>query len=81
MRDHRKLRAFQLADQLVTAVFRFRNVQAQTFLGADEFFDQRKRLIIFHEDGPTNSVTVREDEGSKDKLNRSFFINGKPDTR
>jgi spermidine synthase len=66
-------------ERLVAGLFRIRAPKATTYAGVEQYFEKRKSLIIFHEDGPSVTVTVREDESKDDRLRRSIATNGKPD--
>jgi spermidine synthase len=66
-------------ERLVAGLFRQRTPHPKTYSGVEEFFENRRPLIIFHSDGPSATVTVREDESKDDRLRRSIATNGKTD--
>jgi hypothetical protein len=48
--------------------------------GPDDFFSKRKsKEIIFHEDGPSATVTVRSGDPIDGRINRDIVTNGKSD--
>jgi predicted membrane-bound spermidine synthase len=68
-------------DRLSTGLFRRREPIAKSFTGPDAFFDTRKPRdsVLYYNDGPTSTVTVRGPANKDDPLNRSIYLNGKSD--
>jgi hypothetical protein len=50
-----------------------------TFKGADSLFDRKKLKIVFHRDGPTSTVTVKDRPSRDGRISRGIITNGKPD--
>lgn len=67
------------AERLDSGLFRKRDATPLTYQGADAYFADRKRLIVFHRDGPTTTATVRESQRETGKPGFSLATNGKPD--
>ena len=66
-------------ERLDSGLFRKRDATAQTYRGADAYFADRKRRIVFHRDGPTTTATVRNSQREDGKPSFSLATNGKPD--
>lgn len=66
-------------ERLDSGLFRKREATALTYVGADAFFENRKRRIIFHRDGPSTTATVREGRKDDERPGFSLSTNGKPD--
>jgi len=65
-------------ERLSAGTFRLRQPKPFSFLGPDEFFEQRKRgEIVFYDDDPTSSVAVIQPP-EKPEL-RGILVNGKSD--
>ena len=66
------------AERLTTGTFRARKQGSATFLGAEKFFERWAFAdIIFHDDGPTSSVSVGVP--FRRPKNIALFVNGKPE--
>jgi spermidine synthase len=66
------------ADQLTAGTFRTRRETPATFLGPSKFFERwLTDDVIFHDDDPTSTVSVREPDGQPE--NRAIVVNGKSD--
>jgi spermidine synthase len=66
-------------ERLDSGLFRKREATALTYAGADAFFENRKRRIVFHRDGPSTTATVRDGRKDEDRPDFSLSTNGKPD--
>jgi len=72
-------------DKMASGLFRMRTPSEFTYHGADEFFARRDAGIIFHTDGPSSTVTIRQDQGKgqmkgkRKEILRSIATNGKAD--
>jgi SAM-dependent methyltransferase len=64
-------------------LFRRRAPQASSFAGPDAHFglgkDKNRKVVVYYNDGPTATVTVRGDTRKAGKLDRSIYLNGKSD--
>jgi spermidine synthase len=92
--SYRKIAAFVLLPALIglfvlpewspvrlsAGLFRRRAPQPESFVGAEAFFDRKAvSPIVFYDDGPTSTVTVRDSARKTDRLNLSIYLNGKSD--
>ena len=66
-------------ERLDSGLFRTRQATALSYSGADAFFENRVRRIIFHRDGPSTTATVREGRKNDERPGFSLSTNGKPD--
>ena len=68
-------------ERLSAGLFRRRSPGPSTFNGPDAHFDIRNqhRVILYYDDGPTATVTVRERTGKAPRPDRSIYVNGKSD--
>ena len=73
-------------EQLAAGLFRRHGQSEVDFDGADAFFERveedaerRQMKIVFYEDDPTSTITVRERPRIDGRLNRSIINNGKSD--
>ena len=71
-------------ERLSAGLFRRRAPQANSFIGPDAYFknqnqNQNQNAVIYYNDGPTATVTVREKVQEVGRLNRSIYLNGKSD--
>ena len=67
-------------DRLSAGLFRHREPKAGSFVGPDAHFARRKKnAVVYYNDGPTSTVTVREFPRKNDRLNLSIYLNGKSD--
>jgi spermidine synthase len=67
-------------ERLSAGLFRIRSPKANSFVGPDAHFANRKKSpIVFYDDGPTSTVTVRSGTRKDDRLNLSIYVNGKSD--
>ena len=66
-------------ERLDSGLFRTRAATANTYRGADQFFADRERRIVFHRDGPSTTATVRRVRNSEVGESFSLSTNGKPD--
>jgi hypothetical protein len=69
-------------ERLSAGLFRRREPQEKSFEGPDALFDAKKKnkhFVIHYDDGPTSTVTVREPDRKKRRLDRSIYVNGKSD--
>jgi spermidine synthase len=65
-------------DRLTVGAFRLREPQPASFLGPDAFFQRRQRAdVIFYDDDPTSTVSVRQPRGKPENL--AIMVNGKSD--
>lgn len=68
-------------ERLTCGVFRLRAPGEHSFAGPAEFFENYELPhLVFHDDDPTASVVVRDDE-EEGVSQRAIVTNGKPDTR
>lgn len=68
-------------ERLSIGAFRLRQPQETTFSGADEFYEAEfTQRLVFYDDDPTTSVSIREGPRKGGKLNLGLFTNGKPDS-
>lgn len=66
--------------RLSAGLFRIRAPQANSFVGPDAHFtDTTKNPVVFYDDGPTATVTVRSGGPKANPLNISIYLNGKSD--
>jgi len=66
-------------ERLDSGLFRKRTATGLTYAGADAFFGDRERRIVFHRDGPSTTATVRKVQRSDEEESFSLSTNGKPD--
>jgi spermidine synthase len=67
-------------NRLTSGTFRAHAPRPESFLGPDAFFAARPSApIIFHEDDPTATISVRESPPQRGRIDRSLFTNGKSD--
>jgi len=66
-------------ERLDSGLFRKRVETPLTYSGADSFFKNRKRRIVFHRDGPSTTATVRDGRKDDERPGFSLSTNGKPD--
>jgi spermidine synthase len=67
------------ADRLTSGTFRARDADHGSFRGADAFFQRRNSGgdVIFHDDDPTSTVSVRQPKNNQNNL--AIIVNGKSD--
>jgi spermidine synthase len=67
------------ADRLVAGTFRTREAQYASFRGADAFFQRQQAggEVIFFDDDPTSTVSVRRPKSNPENL--AIIVNGKSD--
>jgi len=67
-------------ERLSAGLFRVREPTANSFVGPDAFFKSKpKSPVVFYDDGPTSTVTVRSSPRKSERLNLSIYLNGKSD--
>jgi len=67
-------------ERLSAGLFRVREPKPNSFVGPDAFFRNKpKSPVIFYDDGPTSTVTVRSGARKLGQLNLSIYLNGKSD--
>ncbi|HXV36056.1 MAG TPA: hypothetical protein VEC18_02840 [Myxococcota bacterium] len=67
-------------DRLSAGLFRRQVPQADDFVGPDKHFAGYSRgKVIFYDDGPSATVTVRDTTKRNEKLSLSIYLNGKSD--
>jgi predicted membrane-bound spermidine synthase len=67
-------------DRLSAGLFRRRTPRANTFSGPDvQFSSKNKSPIVYYNDGPTSTVTVRSGARNVNPLDLSIYLNGKSD--
>ena len=67
-------------DRLSAGLFRLRAPKANSFVGPDAHFTNKKQSpVVFYDDGPTSTVTVRSGPRKEGRLNLSIYLNGKSD--
>lgn len=67
-------------ERLASGPFRERKASAATFLGPDAFFAARTAArILFYDDDPTGSISVKQYDRPGRLMDRSIIVNGKPD--
>jgi len=67
-------------ERLSAGLFRLRSPKANSFVGPDAHFANKKKSpVVFYDDGPTSTVTVRSGARKDDRLNLSIYVNGKSD--
>ena len=67
-------------ERLSAGLFRLRSPKDNSFVGPDAHFANRKKSpVVFYDDGPTATVTVRSGARKDDRLNLSIYVNGKSD--
>jgi predicted membrane-bound spermidine synthase len=68
------------AQRLSVGLFRVRESTPASFSGPDTYFSKRPDpTIVFYQDDPTSTITVRENRRKQDKRNLTLFTNGKSD--
>ena len=69
-------------ERLSAGLFRHRSPKPTTFVGAAGHFEKQSNSeykIVYYNDGPTATVTVRGVKRKDGRLNRSIYLNGKSD--
>jgi spermidine synthase len=67
-------------ERLTAGLFRERSAEPTTFLGADAFFDRRKKgTLPFYDDDPTSTVSVTGSMAAGGRQSFSIVVNGKSD--
>ncbi|MBW2494970.1 MAG: fused MFS/spermidine synthase, partial [Deltaproteobacteria bacterium] len=66
--------------RLSAGLFRVREPKPNTFAGPEVFFANKpKNPVVFYDDGPTSTVTVRSGAPKDGRANLSIYVNGKSD--
>jgi spermidine synthase len=67
-------------ERISAGLFRIRAPSANSFVGPDDHFaNKTKSPVVYFNDGPTSTVTVRSSARKSDRLNLSIYLNGKSD--
>jgi predicted membrane-bound spermidine synthase len=68
-------------DRLSAGLFRRRTPQANTFVGPDAHFSSKRQRneVVYYNDGPTATASVRDSAKKGESPNLSIYLNGKSD--
>ena len=69
-------------ERLSAGLFRRRSPKPSTFIGPEGHFEKQRKSenkVVYYNDGPTATVTVRGVKKKDGRLNRSIYLNGKSD--